>query len=90
MTSKPKFTALILVTGVANNGIESKFLEALAPFTITILDKQSMAIRDRYFLAILIELDKAHAKSIEKDLNLVAKELGMDLAIDYAEILQKD
>ena len=58
-------------------------MDALAPFTIEILDKQSMQIRDRYFLAIHFALDKAHAKAIERDLVEVAEKLAMDIVVDY-------
>ena len=46
------FTGLILVTGESAPGIEAAILETLSPFTIQILDKQNMDIRERYFLAI--------------------------------------
>lgn len=76
-------TGLILVTAVTAPGIETEILETLKPFTINILDKQSMDIRDRYFLAIYFELDKAHAKAIENDLLKTASKLGVDLVVDY-------
>ena len=74
---------MILVTGVSAPGIEAAILETLAPFTIKILDKQSMDIRDRYFLAIHFSLDKAHAKAIEKDLMSTAEKLNVDLVVDF-------
>lgn len=77
------FTGLILITGESAPGIEVAILETLAPFTIQILDKQSMDIRGRYFLAIHFSLDKAHAKAIEKDLMERAEKLNLDLAVDY-------
>lgn len=77
------FTGLILITGESAPGIEAAILETLAPFTIQILDKQSMDIRGRYFLAIHFSLDKAHAKAIEKDLMERAEKLNLDLAVDY-------
>lgn len=83
MTTVGDFTALILITGIIKPDIESAILNTLAPFTIKILDKQSMRIRDRYFLAIYLSLDKAHAKAIEADLKSKCKSLDIDLAIDY-------
>ena len=83
MTTVGDFTALILITGTIKPDIESAILDTLAPFTINILDKQSMRIRDRYFLAIYLSLDKAHAKAIEADLQSKCKSLDIDLAIDY-------
>lgn len=77
------FTGLALITGVITPGVEAAIMEALAPFTIKILDKQSMQIRDRYFLAIHFALDKAHAKAIESDLIKAAEKLNMDLVVDY-------
>ena len=81
MTSN--FTGLILVTGVSTPGIEEAVLKTLSPFTIEILDKQTMDIRDRYFLAIYFRLDKAHAKAIEKDLLESAASLNVDLVVDF-------
>ena len=83
MQSENPFTALILVTSEIKPEIKERILEALTPFSIKILDQQSMTIRDRYFLAILFSLDKVHAKAIEKDLYEVANGIGVDLAIDY-------
>lgn len=77
------YTGLILVTGESKPGVEKTFRETLAPFTIEILDLQSMDIRGRYFLAIYFSLDKAHAKAIESDLQEAADRLQLDLAIDY-------
>ena len=76
-------TGLILVTGKSAPNIEAVILEALSPFTIEIMDKQSMDIRDRYFLAIYFKLDKAHAKAIENDLEAAAKNIDVDLVIDF-------
>lgn len=76
-------TGLILVTGKSAPNIEAVILEALSPFTIEIMDKQSMDIRDRYFLAIYFKLDKAHAKAIESDLDAAAKNIDVDLVIDF-------
>jgi predicted amino acid-binding ACT domain protein len=77
------FTGLALITGVSAPGIEDAILETLSPFTIQILDKQSMDIRDRYFLAIHFSLDKAHARAIEKDLLAAAEKLDVDLVVDF-------
>ena len=81
MTSN--FTGLILVTGVSAPGIEEAILKTLSPFTIEIIDNQTMDIRDRYFLAIYFKLDKAHAKAIEKDLLETATSLNVDLVVDF-------
>ena len=83
MQNENTFTALILITSEIKPDLKERILETLAPFTIKILDQQSMTIRDRYFLAILFSLDRAHAKAIENDLNDTAKRIGVDLAIDY-------
>jgi len=77
------FTGLLLVTGLTSPNAEKSFLDTLAPFTIEILDKQSMQIRDRYFLTIYFKLDKAHERAITKDLEATAEKLKLDLALDY-------
>ena len=77
------FTGLILVTSESKTNIEAKIKEVLAPFTIKIMDTQSMDIRGRYFLTILFSLDKAHANAIQDDLEAVAKTIDVDLVVDY-------
>lgn len=76
-------TGLALVTGESAPGIEVAILDTLDPFTIEIVDKQSMDIRDRYFLAIYFKLDRAHAKAIESDLLTTAEKLNLDLVVDF-------
>jgi predicted amino acid-binding ACT domain protein len=82
-----KYTGLILVssaiTNMKSDEIESRFQQTLAPFSIQVLDTQRMQIRDRFFLAFYIKLDKAHQKAIEDDLQETADQLKVDLAIDY-------
>lgn len=82
-----KYTGLILVssaiTNMKSDEIESRFQQTLAPFSIRVLDTQRMQIRDRFFLAFYIKLDKAHQKAIEDDLQETADQLKVDLAIDY-------
>ena len=80
-----KYTGLILVTGASTPGLEGKILDTLAPFTIQIIDKQSMDIRDRFFLAIFFSLDKAHQKAIIKDLEAQVEALNLDLASDFRQ-----
>lgn len=77
------YTGLALMTGVRAPDIETQIVEALSAFTIQIIDKQSIDIRDRYFLAIYFKLDPAHQKAITKDLEMVTERLKLDLAIDY-------
>jgi len=83
MQNENPFTALILVTSEIKPNVSERILETLAPFSIKILDQQTMSIRDRFFLAILFSLDRAHVRAIEKDLYEVANDIGVDLAIDY-------
>lgn len=82
-----KYTGLILVssaiTNMKSDEIESRFQDTLAPFSIQVLDTQRMQIRDRFFLAFYIKLDKAHQKAIQNDLQETADKLKVDLAIDY-------
>lgn len=84
-----RYTGLILITGAKEASetaeIESKFREVLSAFAIDVIDQKSMQIRDRYFLAIYIKLDKAHQKAIEKDLTESAMSLNLDLAIDFKD-----
>ena len=82
-----KYTGLALITGESNSTIEAQILETLSAFTIQIIDKQSMDIRNRYFLTIYFKLDPAHQKAILKDLEEKTVQLNLDLAVDFREEL---
>lgn len=80
------YTGLMLMTGTSKPDIETQVTDTLAAFAIKILDKQSMDIRGRYFLAIHFSLDPAHERAITDDLNELAVKLDLDLAIDFQKI----
>ncbi|MEN9679522.1 MAG: hypothetical protein RLZ57_651, partial [Actinomycetota bacterium] len=77
-------TGLILVTGVDKPGIAKSFFEALAPFSIEILDIEQLIIRDRLILTVLIKSDPAHSKAIESDLADFAQKNDVDVAADFS------
>lgn len=74
-------TGVILLTGVDSPGISRKLFEALAPFAIEIKDIEQISVQDRFILTVLLRLDKAHAKSIEADLNTLAASIDCDVAL---------
>lgn len=80
---KDRYTGLILLSGIDSPGISSALFSALDPFSITVLDVEQVVIRSRLILTVLIELDPAHSKIIEEDLNECAAKLNVDIAISF-------
>ena len=74
------FTGLILLSGVDKSGITEALFRTLAPFSITILDIEQVIISNRLILTVLIALNPAHEKAIEKDLMECASQLEVDIA----------
>ncbi len=79
-----QFTGLILVSGVDKPGITQALFNALAPFSIVILDIEQVVIKSRLILTVLISLNPAHQEAIEIDLNQCASDLDVDLAMDFS------
>jgi phosphoserine phosphatase len=82
---KPRYTGLILVSGIDSPGITRALFETLAPFSISIVDIEQVVIRDRLILTVLIELNPSHAAAIEDDLNQCATALNVDIATSFQE-----
>jgi phosphoserine phosphatase len=78
------FTGLILVSGEDTPGITEKLMSLLSEFSISILDIEQLVIRGRLILTVLIDLDESHAAAVAADLELLEKEIGLDIAIDFA------
>ena len=79
------FTGLILVSGVDKPGITSAVINKLAEFSVEILDIKQIIVGERLLLTILIKLLPDHALAVEADLELLAKEISSDIAIDFSQ-----
>ncbi|MCX6444433.1 MAG: phosphoserine phosphatase SerB [Actinobacteria bacterium] len=82
---KSQFTGLILVSGIDTPGITKALFDALAPFSLTILDIEQVVIRERLILTVLIALNPDHAQALDDDLNLCAANLKVDIATSFSE-----
>jgi phosphoserine phosphatase len=58
-------------------------MSLLSEFSISILDIEQLVIRGRLILTVLIGLDESHAAAVAADLELLEKEVGLDIAIDF-------
>jgi len=83
------YTGIILVTGEDKPGITQALFDTLSPFTVSILDIEQVVIRERLILTALISLDKAHAKAIDEDLDVLSKRLSVDIATSFGESDEK-
>ncbi|CAB4920219.1 unannotated protein [freshwater metagenome] len=81
---KEQFTGLILLSGVDKPGITEALFTTLAPFSISVLDIEQVVISNRLILTVLISLNPAHEKAIEKDLMDCANALDVDIATLFA------
>ena len=83
--TKAHYTGLILVSGEDRPGITEALFQALAPFSLSIIDIEQVVIRSRLILTILIALDPAHADAVEEDINAIGLELDLDVAMVFSE-----
>ena len=81
-----KSKAIILASGPGDVSVREEviaLIEAtLKPFTLIVLQNQSIALAGRIIVAFEIGLDLAHAKAIEKDLINSLKARNFDIALD--------
>lgn len=91
MSEKPepaeRFTGLILLTGEDKPGIAQSLFSCLADFSIEILDVEQLIISQRLVLTALIALNSAHQVAIETDLNTLAANSEVDIAILFGKNL---
>jgi phosphoserine phosphatase len=86
VADKSNFTALILVSGVDRPGITSTVINKLAEFSINILDIKQIVVGDRLLQTIQIKLLPDHAIALEDDLQKLAEEIDVDIAIDFTQV----
>jgi hypothetical protein len=81
-----KSKAIILASGPGDapqrDQILSLIIESLKPFTLTILEAQSIALSGRVIIGVEIGLDSAHAAAIESEIQEVLKSKSFDLALE--------
>ena len=81
-----KSKAIILASGPGDarqrDQVLSVIMESLKPFTLTILDSQSIALSSRVIIGFEIGLDPAHAGAIESDLHAALKQENFDVALE--------
>ena len=86
VADKSNFTALILVSGVDRPGITSTVINKLAEFSINILDIKQIVVGDRLLQTIQIKLLPDHAIALEDDLQKLAEEIDVDIAVDFTQV----
>ena len=81
-----KSKAIILASGpgdaLQRDHILSVITESLKPFTLTILDTQSIALSGRVIIGVEIGLDAAHAAAIESDIHKALNPKNFDVALE--------
>ena len=89
VADRSNFTALILVSGVDRPGITSTVINKLAEFSINILDIKQIVVGDRLLQTIQIKLLPDHALVLEEDLQKLAQEIDVDVAIDFTQVSEQ-
>ena len=86
-TGSPKaeqFSGLILLTGDDKPGLAHSLFEALAPFSVSVIDVDQIIIKERLILTVQIALNPVHQGAIEQDLTSLATTLGIDIAAVFS------
>ena len=74
--------AVLLISGAQNSEVEIRIIEALREYSLKILDTQKIAMANRLILAIHLDIDPGHGDAISREMAKIAKELGMDSALE--------
>jgi len=79
-----KFTGLILASGILKGDPTVVVLEALAPFSASVLSSDLMIVRDRFIYSLLIEMSPDHQEAIAEDLEKITATGEIDVAYEFA------
>lgn len=74
--------ALIIGSGITNQGAEGAIAEILAPFQHQVTEVQRIDLGGRTIIAVEIALDPAHAEAIATDLGSLGGKYGLDIAME--------
>lgn len=83
-----RYSGLILLTGAVGEVDPASLFETLSPFALKIVEIEEITIKGRLILTVHITLDKAHASSIETDLEELGKKTASDIAVIFEESVE--
>jgi len=84
VSAPSKFTGLILASGILKGDPTVVVLEALAPFSASVLSSDLMIVRDRFIYSLLIEISPDHQEAIAEDLEKITAAGEIDVAYEFA------
>jgi len=84
VSAPSKFTGLILASGILKGDPTILVLEALAPFSASVLSSDLMIVRDRFIYSLLIEISPDHQEAIAEDLETITATGEIDVAYEFA------
>jgi len=84
VSAPSKFTGLILASGILQGDPTVVVLEALAPFSASVLSSDLMIVRDRFIYSLLIEMSPDHQEAIAEDLEKITAAGEIDVAYEFA------
>jgi phosphoserine phosphatase len=84
VSAPSKFTGLILASGILKGDPTVVVLEALAPFSASVLSSDLMIVRDRFIYSLLIEISPDHQEAITEDLEKITAAGDVDVAYEFA------
>jgi len=84
VSAPSKFTGLILASGILQGDPTVVVLEALAPFSASVLSSDLMIVRDRFIYSLLIEMSPDHQEAIAEDLEKITATGEIDVAYEFA------
>lgn len=87
MTSPPKVSVLITVTGVDQPGVTSALFEVLAKHGVELLNVEQVVIRGRLTLGVLVSClpDVADGPALRGDVEAAIHQVGLDVTVERSD-----
>ncbi|ORB13292.1 phosphoserine phosphatase SerB [Mycobacterium noviomagense] len=89
MSTPPKVSVLITVTGVDKPGVTSALFEVLAGHKVELLNVEQVVIRGRLTLGVLVSatLEAAEGKALREEVEAAVHAKGLDVTIERSDDL---
>ncbi|OBB68915.1 phosphoserine phosphatase SerB [Mycobacterium sp. 852014-50255_SCH5639931] len=87
MSTPPKVSVLITVTGVDQPGVTSALFEALSGHGVELLNVEQVVIRHRLTLGVLVccPADVADSPEFRRDVESAIRGVGLDVSIEHSD-----
>ncbi|WP_163760377.1 phosphoserine phosphatase SerB [Mycobacterium botniense] len=89
MSTSPRVSALITVTGVDKPGVTAALFEVLSGHKVELLNVEQVVIRGRLTLGVLVSaaLDAEEGRALRDEVETVIHQMGLDVTIERSDDL---